>query len=138
MRESKSPGPASASRGAKTPLRGVFRAGEIPAQFFVECQLRAGHARPLQGSDGEMGDGGRFRRGVGTPPYARIFKWGCRAASPLAAVEACNGGKLPGRDESLPYELTARGIWRRGAGRACPALTGRRWVNGRWRWSSAG
>ena len=31
---------------------------------------RAGHARPLRGGDGEMRDGGRFRRGVGTPPYA--------------------------------------------------------------------
>ena len=67
--------------------------------------MRAGHARPLQGSDGEMRDGRR-------------------AASPLAAVEACSGGKLPGRDESLPYELTVRGIWRRVAGRACPAPTG--------------
>ena len=28
-----------------------------------------------------------------------------RAASPLAAVEACGGGKVPGRDESLPYGL---------------------------------
>ena len=27
------------------------------------------------------------RRGEGTPPYARIFKWGCRAASPLAAAK---------------------------------------------------
>ena len=34
---------------------------------------RAGHARPLQGGDGEMRDGGRFWRGVGTPPYARIL-----------------------------------------------------------------
>ena len=58
---------------------------------------RAGHARPLQGGDGEMRDGGRFRRGVGTPPYARILSGGRRAASPLAAVEACGGGKLPGR-----------------------------------------
>ena len=90
MRESKSPGPASASRGAKTPLRGVFRAGEIPAQFFIECPLRAAYMRPLQvnrkrdmasscgpgmpgpyrGGDEKMGDGGKVRRGVGTPPYA--------------------------------------------------------------------
>ena len=48
---------------------------------------RAGHARPLRGGDGEMRDGGRFRRGVGTPPYARVFKWGRRAASPLAAAK---------------------------------------------------
>ena len=33
------------------------------------------------------------------------LKWGCRAASPLAAVEACGSGKVPGRDESLPYGL---------------------------------
>ena len=59
-----------------------------------------------------MRDGGRFRRGEGTPPYARTFKWGRRAASPLAAVEACGGGKLPGRDESLPYEWSVKGIWR--------------------------
>jgi len=31
--------------------------------------------------------------------------WGCRAASPLAAVAVCGGGRVPGRDESLPYEL---------------------------------
>ena len=48
---------------------------------------RAGHARPLQGGDGEMRDGGRFRRGVGTPPYARILSGGRRAASPLAAAK---------------------------------------------------
>ena len=96
----KAQAPRPAYRGAKTPLRGVFRAGEIPAQFFVECQLRAGHARPLRGGDGEMRDGGRFRRGEGTPPYARIFKWGCRAASPLGAVAVCGSGKVPGRDVS--------------------------------------
>ena len=56
-----------------------------------------------------MRDGGTFRRGVGTPPYARGFKWDRRAAGPLAAVEACGGGKLPGRDESLPYESTEKG-----------------------------
>ena len=44
-----------------------------------------------------------FRRGEGTPPYARIFKWGCRAASPLAAVAACGGGKVPGRDIALGF-----------------------------------
>ena len=36
----------------------------------------------------------------------------CRAASPLAAVAACGSGKVPGRDESLPYEWTVKGIWR--------------------------
>ena len=41
-----------------------------------------------------MGYGGKFRRGEGTPPYARIFKRGRRAASPLAAVAVCDGGKL--------------------------------------------
>ena len=35
-----------------------------------------------------------------------------RAASPLAAVAVCGGGKAPGRDESLPYALTVKGIWR--------------------------
>ena len=117
MRESKSPGSA-----LKTPLRGVFRAGEIPAQFFIEYQLRAGHARPLQGSDGEMRDGGRFRRGVGTPPYARILSGvvGRTALWPPWRLAAAGSA---GRDESLPYELTARGIWRRVAGWACPAPT---------------
>lgn len=47
--------------------------------------VRAGHVRPLRGGDGEMRDGGRFRRGVGTPLYARILSG--------AAVEACGGGK---------------------------------------------
>ena len=32
-------------------------------------------------------------------------KWGCRAASPLAAVAVCGSGKVPGRDKSLPYGL---------------------------------
>ena len=36
----------------------------------------------------------------------------CRAASPLAAVAACASGKVPGSDESLPYEWTMKGIWR--------------------------
>ena len=31
-----------------------------------------------------------------------------RAASPLAAVEVCGGGRYLGRDESLPYEQTGR------------------------------
>ena len=31
--------------------------------------------------------------------------WGCRAASALAAVAVCGGGRVPGRDESLPYGL---------------------------------
>ena len=45
----KAQAPRPAYRGAKTALRAVFRAGEIPAQFFIEYQLRAGHARPLHG-----------------------------------------------------------------------------------------
>ncbi len=51
--------------------------------------------------------GGGFRRGEGTPPYARVW-WGCRAASPLAAVAVCGGGKVCGRDKSLPYELNRK------------------------------
>ena len=35
------------NRKAQAP-RGVFRAGEIPAQFLIECQLRAAYMRPLQ------------------------------------------------------------------------------------------
>ena len=54
--------------------------------------------------------GGRFRRGEGTPPYAWVFKQGRRAASPLAAVAVCGGGKVCGMDEFLPYELTVKGI----------------------------
>ena len=42
MRESKSPGPASGVP------RGVFRAGEIPAQFFIVYLLQAAYMRPLQ------------------------------------------------------------------------------------------
>ena len=34
--------------------------------------------------------------------------WGCRAASPLAAVAVCGGGRVPGRDESLPYGLNRK------------------------------
>ena len=80
-----------------------------------------------------MGDDARFRRGEGTPPYARVFKWGRRAASPLAAVEACGGGKLSGRDESLPYELTARGDMASGCRPGVPGpYTGCRWEDGKW------
>ena len=34
--------------------------------------------------------------------------WGCRAASPLAAVAVCGGGRVPVRDESLPYGLNRK------------------------------
>ena len=34
--------------------------------------------------------------------------WGCRAASPLAALAVCGGGRVPGRDESLPYGLNRK------------------------------
>ena len=94
---------------------------------------RAGHARPLRGGDGKMRDGGRFRRGVGTPPYARILSGAVGRPALWPPPKTCGGGKLPGRDESLPYELTARGILHRVAGRACPAPTGRRWGNEGWR-----
>ena len=58
MRESKSPSPASAYRGAKTALRVVFRAGEIPAQFLIEYLLRAAYMRPLQRNrEGVMASG---------------------------------------------------------------------------------
>ena len=42
--------------------------------------------------------------GVRAPRPTQIFKWGRRAASPLAAVAVYGGGKVPGRDESLPCE----------------------------------
>ena len=87
-------------RGEGTPpYARVFKWGRraaSPLAAVVVCggrKLRAGHARPLQGGDGETGCGGKFRRGEGTPPYAQIFKRGCRAASPLAAVAVCGGGK---------------------------------------------
>ncbi len=69
-----------------------------------------------------MGYGGRFAArivGGGVPdapqwggrifPCARIFKWGCRAASPLAAVAVCGGGKCPGGMNPSPTDepLTA-------------------------------
>ena len=64
----------------------------------------------------QEGYGAGFRRGEGTPPYARFFKWGCRAASPLAAVEFCGGGKVPGRDMSAGNKASsckADGKWRK-------------------------
>ena len=73
---------------------------------------RAGHARPLRGGDGEMRDGGRFRRGEGTPPYARVFKRGRRAASPLAAVAVCDGGKCPGGMNPSPTNQPKKGVRR--------------------------
>ena len=51
--------------------------------------------------------------GVLDAPQVSSFSRGtCRAASPLAAVAACASGKVPGSDESLPYEWTMKGIWR--------------------------
>jgi len=89
---------------SKAPGRDESLPYELNREKGFDGRSRAGHARPLQGGDGETGYSGRFRRGEGTPPYARVFKWGRRAASPLAAVEACGGGKVPGRDEFLPYK----------------------------------
>ena len=67
-------------------------------------RLRAGHARPLQAGGGFtatiVGGGVLDAPQVSSP--SRVI---CRAASPLAAVEACGGGKVPGRGESLPYGL---------------------------------
>ena len=42
--------------------------------------------------------------GVRAPRPTHDLMWGRRAASPLAAVAACGGGKVPGRDEFLPYK----------------------------------
>ena len=38
------------------------------------------------------------------PQFSSPFRVMRRAASPLAAVAVCDGGKVPGRDESLPYK----------------------------------
>ena len=43
------------------------------------------------------------------PQWGQDFKWGCRAASPLAAVAVCGGGKFPGGMNPSPTDepLTA-------------------------------
>ena len=44
--------------------------------------------------------------GGGVPDAPRVSSPSrviCRVASSLAAVAVCGGGKVPGRDESLPY-----------------------------------
>ena len=46
--------------------------------------------------------------GVRAPRPTHGFDVGCRAASPLAAVAVCAGGRMPGRDESLPYGLNRK------------------------------
>ena len=43
--------------------------------------------------DGEMRDGGRFRRGVGTPPYARILSGAVGRPALWPPPKACGGGK---------------------------------------------
>ena len=53
--------------------------------------------------------GAGFRRGEGTPPYAWIFKWGCRAASLLAAVAVCGGGNCPGGMNPSPTNQPKKG-----------------------------
>ena len=56
-----------------------------------------------------MGYGGRFAATIvgggvpDAPQGSSLSRATCRAASPLAAVAVCGGGKAPGRDESLPY-----------------------------------
>ena len=80
---------------------------------------------------------GREAAGEGTPPYTRVFKWGCRAASPLAAVAVCGGGKVPGRDKSLPYGLNRRRDVAVSCGPGMPgpyrAVMGKRDVAAGWR-----
>ena len=39
------------------------------------------------------------------PQGSSLSRVTCRAASPLAAVAVCGDGKVPGRDEPLPYGL---------------------------------
>ena len=56
-----------------------------------------------------MGYGGRFAATIvgggvpDAPQGSSPFRVMCRAASPLAAVAVCGGGKVPGRDEFLLY-----------------------------------
>ena len=84
-----------------------------------------------------MGYGGGFAArivGGGVPdapqwgqdfPLRTDFKWGRRAASPLAAVAVCGGGKRPGGINPSPTaDPGARG-YDKAAGRACPAPTER-------------
>ena len=65
------------------------------------------------------------------------FKWGRRAASPLAAVAVCSGGKACGRDESLPYELNRKRDIPSGCGPGMPgpyrAAMGKQDVAASWR-----
>ena len=63
-----------------------------------------------------MGYGGRFAArivGGGVPdapqwgqdfPLRTDLMWGCRAASPLAAVAACGGGRRPGGMNPSPTD----------------------------------
>ena len=87
------------------PYRAAMGKRDIPAGW------RAAYMRPLQTT-------GRFMAmivggGVPDAPQGSSFsRVTCRAASPLAAVAVCGGGKVCGRDESLPYELTGKGILR--------------------------
>ena len=60
-----------------------------------------------QEKTGKREYGGKFRRGEGTPPYARIFKRGRRAAGPLAAVAVCGGGKLRA-GHARPLQMAGR------------------------------
>ena len=54
---------------------------------------RAGHARPLRGGDEEMRDGGKVRRGEGTPPYARILSGAVGRPALWPPPKACGSGK---------------------------------------------
>mgnify|MGYP006900898330 CR=1 FL=1 len=59
------------------------------------------------------------------PQVSSPSRFICRAASPLAAVAVCGGGKRPGGINSSPTaDPGARG-YGKAAGRACPAPTKR-------------
>ena len=46
--------------------------------------------------------------GWGHPALRTVFKWGCRAASTLAAVAVCGGGKCAGGMNPSPTDDSKR------------------------------
>ena len=114
---------SSPSRGvcrAASPLAAVAVCGDgkvpgrdesLPYELTCERNMAVNCGPHVCGPYKQTGRLAATNVGGGVPDAPRVSSPSrvvCRAASPLAAVAVCGGGKVPGRDESLPYKQTGR------------------------------